>query len=103
MMIQLRHISAAVLVLTLCVGSFARTSVFRHEFTFWADAAARSPNKARPQNNLGRTLMIAGRSKEALPLIARALMLEPDYLDARFNLAVMFYDSGLLVDAEREF
>ena len=102
-MIRARLIIAAVLVLTLGIGSFVRADVFRDELTFWADAAAKSPNKARPQNNLGRTLMVAGRSKEAHPLIIRALTLDPDYLDARFNLAMLFYDSGLPGDAEREF
>ena len=82
--------------------SIARSSVFTDEATLWSDVVAKSPNKARPHNNLGRALQDSGPPDDVLAHFKKALYLEPDYLDAQFNLTIQYYDMGLMAEAERE-
>jgi tetratricopeptide (TPR) repeat protein len=100
----MRLFLAVALILLLCAASFTRNTIFQNGVALWSDTAARSPLKARPHNNLGRAYLLAGGMQRwALPSFRRALELDPDYLDARFNLATTYYDLGLMADALREF
>ena len=78
----------------LAAISHARSSIYENEVTLYTDIVSRSPNKARPQNNLGDALKKAGRFSEAGPHFERALALQPDYPDALNNLATIFNSSG---------
>ena len=53
---SLRNVSvvAAALVVAYAAGTYARTQVWSDELLLWQDAAAKSPDKYRPLNNLGR-------------------------------------------------
>lgn len=100
----MRLLLTTTLIVLLCVMSFTRNAIFQNGIALWSDAAARSPLKARPHNNLGRSYLLAGGMQRwALPSFQRALELDPDYLDARFNLATTYYDLGMMEDALREF
>ena len=72
-----------------------------------AGATLRLAEAAEPGNpvvaaNRGILLSDAGRMSEALPLLQRALALDPDFHEARFNLAVAYLRSGRRQDAARE-
>jgi hypothetical protein len=50
------RLAIGVLVAIVMVFSFwtyARSSAYRDQITIWGDCVAKSPNKARPYNNLG--------------------------------------------------
>lgn len=100
----MRLLLATTLIVLLCVVSFTRNAIFQNGIALWSDAAARSPHKARPHNNLGRSYLLAGGMQRwALPSFQRALELDPDYLDARFNLATTYYDLGMIEEAFGEY
>lgn len=84
----LRLAWAAVLALGLILGgaSHARNRDYRDEISLWRATVAASPGKARPWNNLGYALYLAGRHDEARRAYRRALELDPGYDKARANL-----------------
>jgi tetratricopeptide (TPR) repeat protein len=92
----------AIILIILVMLSIARSSVYIDEVTLWSDVVAKSPNRARQHINLGHALQIAGPPDDALAHFKKALYLEPDNLDAQFNLTVQYYDMGLMAEAERE-
>src|SRR5512138_3553214 len=96
-----RHrIAAALVILALLAGaSLVRGSVYRDEITVYTDTVERSPDKARPHNNLGDALRKAGRLEEAQVHFERALALKPDYPDALNNLATIYNNNGRKRDA----
>lgn len=64
------------LALVLAATTFARARVWRSEQTLWADAAAKSPRKFRPQLQLARTLFRSDPER-AESLLLEARKLEP--------------------------
>jgi protein O-mannosyl-transferase len=71
----------AVAVLVMAGATFARNAVWRDPLSLWRDCAAKSPNKPRPLNNLGFWLTEAGRTEEAIPLLNRAIAINPRSAD----------------------
>ncbi len=100
---RLRFISAALLVAVLGAASFARSAVYQDEITLLSDTARKSPDKVRLLNNLAFALMSAGRNQDALPLLKRALDLDPQFTDAWNNLALTYFSVGMWTEAEQEF
>jgi protein O-mannosyl-transferase len=86
-------VKGAILVI-LCAFTISRSSVYFDEVALYSDEVAKSPNKARPHNNLGDALKKANRFEEARPQFERALELQPDYPDALNNLATIYNSSG---------
>jgi tetratricopeptide (TPR) repeat protein len=66
----------AAVALALAVTSLARARVWRSEEALWADAAAKSPQKFRPQIQLARTLY-QNDPERAETLLLEARKLEP--------------------------
>jgi choline-sulfatase len=74
------------------------------------DAAAgtlRNAERAEPGNpvaaaNLGIVLSDSGHPADALPAFERALRIDPDFHEARFNLAIAYGRLGRRTDAARE-
>ena len=91
---QVRFFMITIMLVTLAAMSHERSAIYENEVTLYTDIVARSPNKARPQNNLGDALKKAGRFKEAGPRFERALALQPEYPDALNNLATIYNSSG---------
>ena len=95
----IRVILSAALITALGVASFVRSAVYEDEIVLYTDIVAKSPNKARPHNNLGENLKKAGRIAEAQQHLERALMIQPNYPDAMNNLATIFGSTGRKGDA----
>ena len=80
------------LVCTLALVSsgwtWERNAVWRDEITLWQDCVTKSPGKARPHNNLGRTLFEMGQIDEAFTHYQKALEIKPDFATAHNNLGV---------------
>ncbi len=77
----------AVLLVALSTLTFARNRVWRSDLALWSDAAAKSPNKARPLNNLGVAMFERGDARGAIALYERALRADPGYTKSYFNVA----------------
>jgi tetratricopeptide (TPR) repeat protein len=71
-----------------------RNQVYRSNLALWADAAAKLPENATAQNNLGKALYLQGRVGEAAAHYRRALQLEPTDPEAHYNLANILGESG---------
>ena len=68
------------------IGTYTRNQVWTSAVTIWQDSALKSPQKARPYNNLGVALASVGRVNEAYQMYRRSLQIKPDYATAHYNL-----------------
>ncbi len=78
--------ATAALTMSLAALTIARNRVWGSDFTLWADAASKSPNKPRPLNNLGNALLAGGDARGAIAAYERAIQADPLYVKAYFNL-----------------
>jgi tetratricopeptide (TPR) repeat protein len=97
----LKHALPAAIALSLvgalfCMWTVERNKVWADEITLYRDSAAKSPAKARPQNNLGAALSRQGRFEEAIEQYQRALKIKPEYSDAHYNLGYALAKTGKL-------
>jgi Tfp pilus assembly protein PilF len=83
-------IAATTIVLLLGGLSHARADVWRDDVALWRDAAAKCPDSPLAWNGVGRSLLDAGRSDEALPALLAALSLDPDYGLALNNMGILY-------------
>jgi Tfp pilus assembly protein PilF/ABC-type tungstate transport system substrate-binding protein len=97
-------------VIPLCIAgtvftvwTFERNRVWADEITLYQDCAAKSPAKARAQNNLGVAFIRHGRLAEAVAQFHKALALKPDYGDAHYNLGSVMARQGNLEQAIYQF
>jgi tetratricopeptide (TPR) repeat protein len=87
-------IVACLLVIGLGWAAFQRNHVWGDDVRLWLDAAAKSPQKGRPFNELGAALEDAGRREEAMESFSLAIALDPSHYKARYNLADLYLISG---------
>ena len=77
---------ATALIVVLCLFTYQRNLLYRDRVLLWSDAVAKSPNKARPHNNLGRAYALQGDWDRAIEEFRTAARLDPDFIIARQNL-----------------
>ena len=77
---------AVTVVLVLCLCTYQRNQLYQDRLLLWSDAVRKSPNKARPHNNLGYAYSLHGDWERAIQEFRRAAQLDPDFLLAQQNL-----------------
>lgn len=77
---------ATALIVTLCFFTYQRNLLYRDRVLLWSDAVAKSPNKARPHNNLGYAYALRDDWDRAIEEFRTAARLDPDFLVAQQNL-----------------
>lgn len=83
------------IVLAFAGAAHARNRVWSDSITLWSDAAAKSPNKNRPNFQLAFAYYSAGRCPEAVKQFERASQLgTPDY--------ALYVDWGLAADCAQQ-
>jgi len=87
-----KTIYAAILIvaLLLATATYQRNQVWGDPATFYRDTAHKSPNKFRPQYNLGTNLGPMGMLQEARTALEKAIQLKPDHSEAHNQLANIF-------------
>jgi tetratricopeptide (TPR) repeat protein len=73
-------------VLALCLLTVQRNALYQDPVLLWSDTVQKSPQKARPHNNLGHSYALQGDWKHAIEEFRVALTLKPDYILAQENL-----------------
>ena len=73
-------------VLALGLSTHQRNLLYRDEISLWSDTVRKSPDKARPHNNLGHAYAMQGDWDHAMEEFRNAARLDPDYALARKNL-----------------
>jgi tetratricopeptide (TPR) repeat protein len=97
--IKPRQLCIPVLCILVAVGTlwtYQRNKVWGDAITLWLDCVVKSPNKARPYNNLGVALAYAGQSDAAIDNYYAALKINPDYGNAHYNLGSILARKGHL-------
>ncbi len=89
----------ASLIVLLSALTWMRSSLYTNTLLLWQDTVQKSPNKARPHNNLGFILKSSGNIEEAEKHFERAVQLDPDYPEALNNLATIYSSQGRKMDA----
>ena len=90
------------LIALLSYWTYERASVWRGQLSIWMDASKKSPNKARPYNNLATAYDKKGFLEEAVAELKKSLMIKPDSAEAHTNLGVAYYKKGMLDKAISE-
>jgi tetratricopeptide (TPR) repeat protein len=73
-------------VLVLCLVTFQRNALYRDPILLWSDTIKKSPQKARPHNNLGHAYALRDDWERAIDEFRIAVQLDPDYAFAKTNL-----------------
>jgi tetratricopeptide (TPR) repeat protein len=92
-----------IIVMMLSATAYSRNAVWGTAASLWQDVVAKSPNKARPHNNLGEVYYAQNRLDEAMREFQTALKLRPDYAVAHNNYGTVCAARGLLMKAEEQF
>lgn len=87
------------LVLLLAAATYQRNFVWDTKLSLWSDAAAKSPQKSRPHNNLGNCYMLLNLPFKAIEEYKTAVALDPGNIEAYYNLALNFENVGILNQA----
>lgn len=77
---------ALAVILGLCLITFQRNALYRDPVLLWSDTVKKSPQKARPRNNLGHAYALRDDWERAIEEFRIAVQLDPDYAFAKKNL-----------------
>jgi tetratricopeptide (TPR) repeat protein len=80
-----------VIILVLCMGTYARNEVWNSDSGLWADVVKKSPNKARGYANTIGALVTEGRYEEAKQYGARAMRLKDKPYYLYYNIATAYH------------
>ena len=80
------HIALFVIFLCCAILTWLRNDDYRSEIVLWQATVRASPNKARPQNNLGYAYFLSGHVDEAERAYLAALRIDKNYWKAENNL-----------------
>ncbi len=76
------------------VAAYRRNGVWADEVTLWEDTLRKSPNKARPYNNLGMAHGKRGDYDKEISYCLEAVAKDPDFFYAYNNLGVAYGQKG---------
>ena len=86
----------SIMIAVESIGTYERNKVWTSAVVLWQDCVSKSPQKARPYNNLGVALASAGQVEAAFEKYHIALQIKPDYALAHYNLGFTLARQGSL-------
>jgi tetratricopeptide (TPR) repeat protein len=100
--IKPRWLTIAMLCIAITICSYwtyERNKIWQSKLTIWGDSVQKSPNKARPHINMGKSLSDLERTDEAIKHFNISLRIEPHNPEAHHNLAVALAKQGKMKGA----
>jgi len=100
--IKLKWAGPIMICLMIVVSSFwtyQRNNIWSDPAKFWGDIVKKSPNKARPHNNLGNVLKKQGFLEEAIKHYVETLQIDPNYEKAHSNMGNALKKLGRMDEA----
>jgi tetratricopeptide (TPR) repeat protein len=86
------------------VASFFRAiDLFERAEQYFTEAAAAAPDHPVLQDNLAKTKILLGKYSEAVPIVKRAIELDPDLAEAHMTLANIYYYLQRYEESVREY
>ena len=99
---KLHTIGVAIIVTVIIMFSvltYSRNNIWSSEIALWQDNVEKSPQKARPQNNLGLAFYNQGHIEEAIDHYLYSLLINPESEEALNNLGLALNDLGRTEEA----
>jgi len=98
-----RYAVLMAIAMLLAMFTYERNRTWSDPITLYRDAAQKSPNKFRPQYNLGTEMGKRGRLDMALGALEQALTIKPTSSEAHNQLANVYLVQGVQPAAERHY
>ena len=89
--------------LTAAAAAYMRNAVWADSVRLWSDTVGKSPQKARPHVNLGQTYYDSGRIDDAIVEYQAALLIDPHFQEAHYDLGNSYLAKGSREPAMREY
>ncbi|MDY6822262.1 MAG: tetratricopeptide repeat protein [Thermodesulfobacteriota bacterium] len=96
-LVKYRRAAVAMLVLAILISGFwswQRNMIWKDKLAFWQDCVNKSPNRTRPQNNLGNVYLSMGEWDKAIVHLKKAIKIDPTYVEAFNNLGQALFQKG---------
>jgi len=87
----------------LGIATYKRNLVWKDDIALWDDVVRKSPEKARPHNNLGLVYAESGQIEHAISEYKTTLRIDPDFSETRINLGIAYYKQGKIDEALTEY
>ncbi|NLO18360.1 MAG: tetratricopeptide repeat protein [Ignavibacteria bacterium] len=91
------------LILTYSIMTYLRNDVWQNEITLWEDVVKKSPNKARPNNNLALAYLADANFEKSIEYFSNSIRIMPEYSIAYHNRAFANMHIGMYKDAVKDF
>lgn len=96
---RLAQILLFLVLIVFAGGTVSRNLVWRDPVTLWTDTVEKTPNQARPLNNLAVAYLEAGFPETALPILERAVKSESRSIKTTTNLIEILSQIGRAEEA----
>ena len=83
-----------VVIIVFSVLTYSRNNIWSSEIALWQDNVEKSPQKDRPQNNLGLAFYNQGHIEKSIEHYLQALRINPESEKTHNNLGLAFYNQG---------
>ncbi len=99
----LKIVTIFAIILVFSAWTHERNTLWSNAVSLWSDVVEKSPQKARPHNNLGNALKRQGKIEEAIVHFNKALQINPGYAKAYNNLGTALASQGKTEEAVKHF
>jgi tetratricopeptide (TPR) repeat protein len=99
----LKIVTIFAIILVFSAWTHERNTLWSNAVSLWSDVVEKSPQKARPHNNLGNALKRQGKIEEAIVHFNKALQINPGYAKAYNNLGTALASQGKTEEAIKHF
>lgn len=91
-MISRRMLVELIVLITIVVvygiATYQRNLVWKTCSSIWTNVVQKSPGKSRPHNNLGLSYLHSKQYKQAISQFQESLRIQPDFMEAHYNLGM---------------